>query len=101
MKTKYLDSQLSAYRLIDEKGELSDNGKEQLRELEAIKQALNLHIVMSSFRIGDDVLIDKDYRTTVIDIDKDNGEITVFDYYKKDIFVVKENRVSLTISNLT
>jgi len=101
MKTKYLDSQLSAYRLIDEKGVLSGNGKEQLRELEAIKQALNLHIVMSSFRIGDDVLIDKDYRTTVIDIDKDNGEITVFNYYKKGIFVVKENRVSLTISNLT
>ena len=45
MKTKYLDSQLSAYRLLDEKGELPDNGKEQLKELEAIKQALNLHIV--------------------------------------------------------
>ena len=47
MKTKYLDSQIRGYRLLDEKGKLPDSGKEQLKELEAIKEALNLHLVIS------------------------------------------------------
>ena len=49
METKYLDSQLKGYRLLDEQGKLPDNGKDQLKELEAIKQALNIDNVSESF----------------------------------------------------
>ena len=63
---------------------------------EAKKELLNLHIVMSMFRIGDDVLIDKDYRTVVIDIDNDNKEVMVFDYRNDAPFKVSEERVILT-----
>ena len=63
---------------------------------EAKKELLSLHIVMSTFRVGDDVLIVKDYRTVVIDIDNDNKEITVFDYRHDAPFKVSEDRVSLT-----
>ena len=54
METKYLDSQLKGYRLLDEQGKLPDNGKDQLKELEAIKQALNIDLV--SERVSIDLI---------------------------------------------
>ena len=45
MKTPYLDSQLKGYRQLAESGKMPESGMEQLRELEAIKEALSIHIV--------------------------------------------------------
>lgn len=95
-KAKQIQLSKKMQRILDEHCDWTPKRIEGLK-----KELLNLFSVMLSFRVGDDVLIDKDYRTTVIDIDKENGDITVFDYSKKEIFIVKENRVSLTISNLT
>jgi hypothetical protein len=41
MKTPYLDSQLKGYRKLAESGKMPEGGMEQLKELEAIKEALN------------------------------------------------------------
>jgi hypothetical protein len=48
MKTPYLDSQLKGYRQLAESGKMPESGMEQLRELEAIKEALSIHDVMQS-----------------------------------------------------
>lgn len=45
MKTPYLDSQLKGYRQLAESGKMPESGMEQLRELEAIKEALSIHTV--------------------------------------------------------
>lgn len=52
MKTPYLDSQLKGYRQLAESGKMPESGMEQLRELEAIKEALSIHSVSFSFWIA-------------------------------------------------
>ncbi len=56
MKTPYLDSQLKGYRQLAESGKMPESGMEQLKELEAIKEALSIHGVSQQRELFFDLL---------------------------------------------
>tara|TARA_R110002020_G_scaffold15980_2_gene56748 strand:- start:157 stop:435 length:279 start_codon:yes stop_codon:yes gene_type:complete len=68
----------------------------EINKAEASKELSNLLGDSPNFRIGDDVLIDNNYRTTVIMVDEES--VTVFDYQKESTLKVPHDRVCLTMS---
>ena len=89
METKYLDKKISGYTKLDEKGKLSDSGKELLKELEAIKQALSLDIVVGSsqLKVGDKIKLPSGLEAEVIKTKIKVKDSFGGEYYLSDIEV--------------
>jgi len=65
--------------------------------INAIQQALSSSEQDYVPRVGDDVLIDNDYRAIVLEISEKNNYIGIFDYCANCMIHVERERVSLTI----
>lgn len=71
--------------------------RHEINSEEAKKELLDLHSVIPSFRVGDDILIDKDYRTIVVQVYGD--KVAYIDYGKMEVVKIAKDRISLTVDN--
>ena len=89
MKTPHLDNLINDLKSYDRNDMLSDNGRNQLNEYEAIKQALSLGAVSGSLHYDEKLIKDLWYKRNPCHEVNPNGE----DMFFKSSFMVFEDYV--------